>query len=528
MLNARLVIGFVLLLFVVSLAVSLVMFWVPPSDSRLAIDSYSGRSVGNRGLYELLEELRVPVSRSDSTPPALFRRRTRVLMLQPDLLRVETEKAYLEQLSRWVRDGGQLVVVTDTLDKLANRSASDGRRCGVDELIGEDRFWDRLGLAGLTVVRDPGEESEADEGEAGEEAVADACEDGESPRCKPEGEEQGFAVDERPGDSAEPQAGAGSDEETEPEAEADDAASASAAGANLPDRKRRQYRFDQTMRIFRRHLDSFQFPETEYRTRASGTLSELAGKARSLYLPVTPSLLGGEPLSRARGSFEIELDDGSWQPIALELRHGGGTVTVASELSLFSNVGLGEADNAVLAYHLAAGSGDRQVVVDEYYHGLVSRGSWIRLLAYPTYAIIAVCILMASLLWAWRYGVRFGPPAPEPASSRRSITEYIDAMARLFQRGRKHLFALHTCREGLLGELIDEMHFTRGTPESNVLTRLEQLDAERAGRVRRVLQAVDQRLADRRAVSPSALVQLQEKMDSCRNTKDRNLPPTGL
>jgi hypothetical protein len=499
MLNARLVTTLVLLLFVTAMVVSLVMIWVPPSDSRLAIDSYSGRTVGNRALYELLDALRIPVSRNESTPQALYGKRARVLMVQPDLIRVETEKAYLEKLARWVHSGGQLVVVSDTLDKLRDRSDPCGCPSRIERFMGKDRFLARLGITRLAVARSLNDEPDPEAGE------------------KKAGNENQESFEE-----GEPEEGeAGGEERLERESEED--AEPSVVADSVPSERQSPIApLPAARRFLKRSLTSFQFPAAEYDTRATGTMHELAQRVRTLYLPETPSFFRGESVSRAVGAFEVNLGGDTWRPIALGFRHGGGEVTLASELSLFSNVGLGKADNAVLAYHLAAGRGDREVVVDEYYHGFVSRGNWIRLLGYPTYAVIALCILMASVLWAWRHGVRFGPPAPGKPPSRRSILEYVDAMARLFQRGRKYHFVLHTCREGLIADLTGELFFAPGAPEPAVLSRLAQLDAERASRVRKVLKAVDQRLASRGKISRMALVKLQEKLDSCRKTNDRN------
>lgn len=426
---------------------SAVKTWLPPPPSSYGTHSYSGRTVGYRGLYETLEELGVPVRRSWDTPDELFRGERRVLLLQPRLELVEREKAYLAVLERWLEAGGELVVVTRHLEFLEEEfKDADGfddeeerrnRRRKMEEILGKDRFPSVLGVEGLRI----------------------------------------------------------------------------ASAYDL-------YGMKKTLETFDGPISLAVEPDWEYAASFDGTLASLEGSVESLALPDEElRWFEGEAVERAVGKVEIGETEEDRAPIALEFRRGQGRVTLIAEPTLLNNIGLGKSDNAVLACRLIAGDGNREVVFDEYYHGALAELGPSALLVRHPYGTMAAFVLVASLLWAWANAVRFGPPVPATEAPRRSILEYVDAMSRLFHRGRKTVFVLRVNREGLLDELRRELRLPHGTPQSEIVRRLSRAEPERARRLEEVLREVDRALAAEGPPSEHDLTTLQERLETCRSRK---------
>lgn len=253
--------------------------------------------------------------------------------------------------------------------------------------------------------------------------------------------------------------------------------------------------------------------------RAAGSLAPVGASVKELAVS-DPFMdyFEGEPVKHADGLIEIETEEDVWQPIAAEYRRGSGSVIVVADPAPFSNGGIGKSDNGVLAYLLTVGGGAREVLVDEFYHGARTEGSIPALLGMYPYGVVALFILAAVLSWVWSNGVRFGPIVPHEAPSRRSVLEYVDAMARLFRKGGKAPFALHTCREGFLNDLRAEFQIDLSLPETFVLERIGQIDPGRAEHIRAALGDIDTALHAREHINPRQLVNLQEKLESCRST----------
>ncbi|HIJ64802.1 MAG TPA: hypothetical protein HPP77_02540 [Candidatus Hydrogenedentes bacterium] len=258
-------------------------------------------------------------------------------------------------------------------------------------------------------------------------------------------------------------------------------------------------------------------PEAEYAVHATGSLEYLDGAVGRLKLPKALNYLAGGGVAEAIGAVAVVGPSGEERPIACEYALGQGRLVVAAEPAVFNNLGIGEADNSVLAYRLAAGKERRQVVIDEYYHGAVVQGNAFALAAVYPFNVIGLGVLAAALVWAWSVGVRFGPPVADSGPSRRSIVEYIDAVARLFRRARQHRFILRTCRDGLLEEIRAEFYLPHGTKQDVVIERLGRRDPGRASRLRDVLEEIDQTLSSPDWLPTRSLTQCQERLESCRN-----------
>lgn len=463
----------IVILLVVNIVWSMVAAWLPPSPRAFEAQSHSARAPGYRGLYDLLTTMQVPVARSQGAPPDIFQGERRILMLEPDIEKIETEKAYQTLIGTWVRAGGQLVVVSRTFRYLGEKPEPDDaekddralpeipfddgydgpierrRRSRTERLIdilGPDRFLETLGIGPIQV--EPWAGSRQSSGEPGEfmEVVEEAW-------------------------------------------------------GGLPSPKR--------------------FVEPTF----SGTLHSWALDVTRLRLPDNDlSWFAGPGVDDAVGRVDVPGENGVALPIVLAFQVGKGEVVLVSEPVVVNNSGLGtargsrylQADNAVLAYRLAVGGGSREIVIDEFYHGALHNLGALALVALHPYRTVALSILLATVLWAWAYGVRFGPPLAAPPENRRNILEYIDAMARLFARGGKQRFVLQTNRQGLLDEVRVALLMPLGTPEHLVLRRLAQSNHDAAERLEAMLHEVDGWLRSHQALSPRQLRELQIRLETCR------------
>jgi hypothetical protein len=95
------------------------------SDGR-ARDTYGTRGDGFRGLYEILDELAVPVVRGLAPPHASDDRSRTLALLGPNPQLLMFEPKYLTSLLAWVDEGGRLVVAPKQSDQvLAKGSKRD-------------------------------------------------------------------------------------------------------------------------------------------------------------------------------------------------------------------------------------------------------------------------------------------------------------------------------------------------------------------------------------------------------------------
>jgi hypothetical protein len=139
--------------------------------------------------------------------------------------------------------------------------------------------------------------------------------------------------------------------------------------------------------------------------------------------------------------------------LAASFERGKGEIVILAEPALLMNVCLAHDDNSIFAYDLLAGDG-RRVVFDEFYHGLSIRGEPFWLLTQRRYAVGAFAVLAFASLIIWRKAMVLGPPLEIAAASRRTILEYVEAMARFFQGARNsRLFVLAEVRTGALRTL---------------------------------------------------------------------------
>jgi hypothetical protein len=175
---------------------------------------------------------------------------------------------------------------------------------------------------------------------------------------------------------------------------------------------------------------------------------------------------------------------------------GAGELVIVSDPRLFANIALAEEDNSVLAVQLLAGGGE-PVVFDEFYHGLSVRGNPFYVISRPAYGALTLAVLLVVGVSTWRQAILLGPPLKTTEPSRRGIGEYLDAMSRLFHRGRRtRPFLLREVWRGVLRELQRELRLQGTKADVEVIAAaMERRDPQRAERFRDASEVVDAALS---------------------------------
>jgi hypothetical protein len=200
--------------------------------------------------------------------------------------------------------------------------------------------------------------------------------------------------------------------------------------------------------------------------RATGSLTPLAASVAMLEIPQQLEALKlGD--TQPQGRITVVADDGKSYDLAADFKVGEGDVIVISDQAIFDNRSISEADNSVLAAYLIA-ERPGKTVWDEFYHGLTVRGNPLFLLTRGNYAVVAIMIVAVTGVWVWRQAIFLGPAIAPPAVSRRTLREYVEAMARFIGRGAGSLeFMLAEVRRGVLWSLRNKfrLHGERETAE---------------------------------------------------------------
>ena len=254
---------------------------------------------------------------------------------------------------------------------------------------------------------------------------------------------------------------------------------------SLPARERRRRIREAMRQAWKQTWEPQEFTFLTVTTKVTGKFPLDSQRVAQLYLPADAErhLVLDKP-KEASGLLDVRAMAGDKpRTLAASFRRGKGEIIVVAEPALFMNVCLAHDDNAVLAYDLLA-DGGRRVVFDEFYHGLSVRGDPFWLLTQRQYAVGALAALAFASLVIWRRAVVLGPPLEIVPPSRRTILEYVEAMARFFQAARgSRLFVLSEVRGGALRTLGDRLGLSPGesTPENvaSALARRSPADARR-------------------------------------------------
>jgi hypothetical protein len=128
---------------------------------------------------------------------------------------------------------------------------------------------------------------------------------------------------------------------------------------------------------------------------------------------------------------------------------------------------------------------------------LTVRSNPLWLLSRFPYGILAASVVVTTVLVGWRAARFLGPPLASRPVSRRTLSEYIEAMSRLLNRSRQPVpFLLREIRHGLLWRIRHDLGLPPGQDDADKLVRtLQRRDPELAANVRDAIRAIDNSLA---------------------------------
>jgi hypothetical protein len=249
---------------------------------------------------------------------------------------------------------------------------------------------------------------------------------------------------------------------------------------------------------------------------AHGDLAPLASDVHQLELSDGGTVAIDVEAGDSDGALTFTDPDDNERSVVRRFQVGQGEVVVVGDPQLFSNRFLAKADNSVLAVHLLRG--DRQKVqFNEFYHGLSVRGNPLWLLTRRGYALLAAAIVGVVAVVTWRSAVLLGPPLTTPEPSRRTVAEYIDAMSRFLNRGRRtRLRLLQEVYSGTLRRIAAEYGMTHSREDSKAIVDVvARRERGRAERIRDTAAAVDAVLAKHDKATEKETIQALRQLQDC-------------
>jgi uncharacterized protein DUF4350 len=249
----------------------------------------------------------------------------------------------------------------------------------------------------------------------------------------------------------------------------------------------------------------------------SGVFEPLRNRVRQLQFPNEE--LGGLKIDDSqltRGVIECARPKRDLWTVAASFERGRGEIVVVAEPMLLMNASLGQADNSSLAFDLLV-SGGRSVVFDEFYHGLSVRGNPLWLLTKSSYAVVTLAIMGLLALELWRRAILLGPPLDAPTKTRRTIIEYIEAMARFLHRARgSRAFLLAEVRGGVLRTVGDRLGMSpsKHHPEA-IASKMSKRSPREADQFREDMRQLDAALVPGSTPSETEAIRLLQRISRC-------------
>lgn len=158
---------------------------------------------------------------------------------------------------------------------------------------------------------------------------------------------------------------------------------------------------------------------------------------------------------------------------------GKGDVIVVTDESLFQNSRIGKADNARLAFDIAAAGLPHGGVVafDEWSHGYQSGDTWWTILPHPMqWAFLIFCGAM--LLALLGSAIRFGPAVALPQNTERTSHEYVSSMAHLMRRAHAARKAVRDLAQLGHHAAASAFGYPDSVPASELASRLRDSDRD--------------------------------------------------
>ncbi len=250
--------------------------------------------------------------------------------------------------------------------------------------------------------------------------------------------------------------------------------------------------------------------------RGSGSLEGLGRVVKSLELPEADLQVLKLKDAKPDGQITFQDSEGHEQTLVAAFQLGKGQLILVGSASVAENGLIAQRDNSVLIAQLIAPDGQR-VVIDEFYHGLTVRGNPLWLFTRPGYLLVMVCLLLAAGLIIWREAIFLGPPLEPRFPTRRSIREYVVAMARFLNRGRAtRPFVMKEVRNGVLHAVRQELGLPPGREEPDELAAvLARRDPQRAAKLVDAVRQIDHALSTTGTLPESETIRLLQGISSC-------------
>ncbi|MEZ6056535.1 MAG: DUF4350 domain-containing protein [Planctomycetaceae bacterium] len=217
--------------------------------------------------------------------------------------------------------------------------------------------------------------------------------------------------------------------------------------------------------------------------------------------------------------------------IAATIPIGKGEIVIVSDPHFVTNLPWGAEENAAWGVHLLTDGGTRQVVIDEFYHGLMVRGNNWWLLTKPAYLLPFLAILLLLGLITWRFGTMLGPALATQEPSRRVVSEYVEAMGDFFLKasdGRR--FVLKSVHQGIWRRLCKELHLPPSTKDlETIVSLMSRRDPERANRIQQAFQESEQ-MFESATLRPVDCMKTLSQLDRClhRDEEARHLTANAI
>ncbi len=261
----------------------------------------------------------------------------------------------------------------------------------------------------------------------------------------------------------------------------------------------------------------FDIPENHLEAISSGDFPSMSENQPYVLNPVKKGLsafLVTDDFT-SRGALVATDTDGSSYTLGLRLEADQGEVIMISDSAFFRNAAIGKADNAILATNILMERKSR-LVFDEFYHGLTLRGRPAWLLTRHPYGIVAFTMFILAVLWAWRSGIRLGPPLHQLPANRRSLVEYLDAMGYLYARSGDRSYILQQIRDGLLFKLRESLQIDPSRDSVKTLYEaLNKKSPERAETFQNVIGELDTLLSGQKKHSKQEVIEIARKAVQC-------------
>lgn len=203
-------------------------------------------------------------------------------------------------------------------------------------------------------------------------------------------------------------------------------------------------------------------------------------------------------------------DDDSHRAIIASMKHGKGYIFISSALFPFTNEGLREEENAALLLNLLRNVPQGgKVVFDEWHHGFHTPPSMRSEILGSPWGQALVYALAVFALYVASTGRRFGRPIPlKEDIALRSSTEYVESMADLFQRGKKHDYILRHYRQKFKRTIARPYGINPQQDDSSFLREIARYNEDDTEQIQALLVRLN-----RQNISDEALLRLIEDIN---------------